>query len=267
MTVPKVHSPQDIRAIFGRNLQSLAARAGSVSQLCRDLGINRTQFLRYLNGSAFPRPDVLQRICAHFGVDARILLEPIDDIPPPSDHQHLAALMDRTHPEAAELHIPETMFPSGLFRIWRRSFALPDRAVVSLARVWREGRLTLIKSYEPQQLTPYAFDMARPPVAPVQGFVMRAEDGVVALSMPRGQRLHRFTYLRQGHAGFGTLHAGYATLARDRSAGQLRAVGVLAEHLLAPHPPLIRLARETGYRPMDQVPALFARHLMQDHPN
>ena len=76
----KQPSPAELRKMFGANLRILADRFPSVSQLCRELGINRTQFNRYLSGESFPRPDVLHRICQFFDMDARILLEPIDTL-------------------------------------------------------------------------------------------------------------------------------------------------------------------------------------------
>ena len=64
--------------MFGANLRSLSKDYVSVSELSRQLGINRTQFNRYLAGESFPRPDVLARICGFFKVDARMLLEPVE---------------------------------------------------------------------------------------------------------------------------------------------------------------------------------------------
>ena len=61
--------------MFGANLRQLAADYPSISDLARQLGINRTQFNRYLSGESFPRPDVLARICRFFEIDARVLLE------------------------------------------------------------------------------------------------------------------------------------------------------------------------------------------------
>lgn len=71
-------TPAELRSMFGANLRRLARAYPSVSAMCRELGINRTQFNRYLAGESFPRPDVLDRICRFFDVDARILLEPLD---------------------------------------------------------------------------------------------------------------------------------------------------------------------------------------------
>jgi transcriptional regulator with XRE-family HTH domain len=59
--------------MFGANLRELSRRYASISDLSRRLDINRTQFNRYLSGESFPRPDVLDKICEFFGVDARIL--------------------------------------------------------------------------------------------------------------------------------------------------------------------------------------------------
>lgn len=66
--------------VFSDNLTRLVAREPSISAVCRALEINRTQFNRYLSGEAHPRPEVLAKICAHFGYDARILLTPLADI-------------------------------------------------------------------------------------------------------------------------------------------------------------------------------------------
>ena len=118
MTPP---TPSELRNTLGANLRSLAQNTTSISALCRDLGINRTQFNRYLSGESFPRPDVLFRICNYFDVDARIILEPLEEIGTNS-----RALL--THPEIADFlapgvsQLPETMFPSGFYQFARRSF-------------------------------------------------------------------------------------------------------------------------------------------------
>ena len=73
-------SPAELRSMFGENLRILANDYPSISELSRQLGINRTQFNRYLSGESFPRPDVLWKICDFFEVDARVLLEPVQNI-------------------------------------------------------------------------------------------------------------------------------------------------------------------------------------------
>lgn len=108
-------SPSDLRQMFGANLRQLSASAKSISALCRELGINRTQYNRYLAGESFPRPDILHRICEHFDVDARILLEPVDSIGERNDNLFLHEEM-KEFLGTASRPVPEEIMPSGLYR-------------------------------------------------------------------------------------------------------------------------------------------------------
>ena len=53
---------------FSRNLRSLCAEYSSIAQVCRDIGLNRQQFNRYLNGGGMPSAHNLRRIAQHFDV-------------------------------------------------------------------------------------------------------------------------------------------------------------------------------------------------------
>jgi len=64
---------------FSRNLRLLCSRERSVSELCRQIGLNRQQFAKYLSGAAMPSAHTLRRICTHFDVDGRELFEPHED--------------------------------------------------------------------------------------------------------------------------------------------------------------------------------------------
>src|SRR5699024_7323279 len=72
LMVKTAQSPAQLRSVFGNNLRQLVRSRGSISELARELDLNRTQMNRFLNSASFPRPDVLQRICTVFGVDARV---------------------------------------------------------------------------------------------------------------------------------------------------------------------------------------------------
>ncbi len=54
---------------FAENLKYLCGFYGSISEVCRQLEINRQQFNRYLNGRAFPSFKNLKKICDFFGVE------------------------------------------------------------------------------------------------------------------------------------------------------------------------------------------------------
>ena len=71
----------EIREVFARNLVRLCETYPTVTKAAEELGINRVQLNRYRAGESFPRPDVLQKICDHFGVDANILVAPLEELP------------------------------------------------------------------------------------------------------------------------------------------------------------------------------------------
>ncbi len=255
-----------LRDVFGQNLRILATGESSISAACRALGINRTQFNRFLTGTAFPRPDVLYRICTYFGVDARILLEPLAPEREPRMADELARVLHSMVDAPLDFRVDQTLLPSGIYRIWRRSFLQPDRAMVAISRVWRDGLVTRMKSYEPYLVNPRLVEMSRPPRLPCHGLFMRAEDGIMLLTMFPRTRMLRFSYFRQGLAGFGSLFPGYAVLGRDHTEGMLRGSGAVLEHLPAPVSGLMGLARATGFRKASAVPALFRSYLMDKSP-
>ncbi|MDA7965453.1 helix-turn-helix transcriptional regulator [Ruegeria sp.] len=63
---------------FSANLRSLCAEYGSISQICRDMGLNRQQFNRYLNGTSMPSAHNLRRIARHFDLTEEQLFAPAD---------------------------------------------------------------------------------------------------------------------------------------------------------------------------------------------
>ena len=53
---------------FSKNLRSLCLEAGSFAQVCREIGINRQQFNRYINGHGMPSAHNLNRMARYFGI-------------------------------------------------------------------------------------------------------------------------------------------------------------------------------------------------------
>lgn len=51
---------------FSENLKMACSTRHSISEICRDLGINRQQFNRYINGYSRPSPFNLRKIAAYF---------------------------------------------------------------------------------------------------------------------------------------------------------------------------------------------------------
>jgi transcriptional regulator with XRE-family HTH domain len=60
------------------NLRFAASFLPSVSQLCRDIGLNRQQVNKYLNGANRPSPYNLRRIAAYLGIEPEELALPAE---------------------------------------------------------------------------------------------------------------------------------------------------------------------------------------------
>jgi transcriptional regulator with XRE-family HTH domain len=59
----------ELRAAFAKKLGQLSRTKTSIAQVCRDLGINRQQFNRYLAGETLPNEQNFERISKYFGVE------------------------------------------------------------------------------------------------------------------------------------------------------------------------------------------------------
>ena len=71
----------DLRTNLAFNLRRLCGKSGvSISQTCRRIGINRSQFERYLEGKSLPHKQTATRISTFFGVSEGELYAP----PPPA---------------------------------------------------------------------------------------------------------------------------------------------------------------------------------------
>lgn len=59
---------------FPENLKKLCSVEKSIADVCRNIGINRQQFNKYLNGSSTPSTYNMRKICNYFQIDERILM-------------------------------------------------------------------------------------------------------------------------------------------------------------------------------------------------
>ncbi len=72
---------------FADNLRRLSLAKSSIAQVCRELGMNRQQFNKYLSGANLPGPVTLEKIARYFCVDSRSMFAWQDDTPRISPHQ------------------------------------------------------------------------------------------------------------------------------------------------------------------------------------
>lgn len=114
---------------FAENLKLACSFSASISSVCRELGINRTQFNRYLRATARPSANILNRLCDHFGV------------------------------EGSEFHLPPTQF-SRIIALKRKT-TKPRPAYADTIDNLRSASLPAIKSYLGYYYV-YYFSMSSP---------------------------------------------------------------------------------------------------------
>ena len=232
--------------MLGGNLRQLSQRAVSISALCRDLGINRTQYNRYLAGESFPRPDVLHRICTHFGVDARILLEPVGEIAGSGggllQHPAVSAFVGN-----AARPLEEEQFPAGFYRFVRRSFTDDARFVQGLIHVFRADGGVFLRGFEAREAMRSQGLPTDPHTREFRGVVLAQEDGVAALVSRKGAATTSFNYLARIPTFENNFWAGYVTrTVRENTAGR-RVERLVYEYLGRDRRKVMKAARKAGF--------------------
>ncbi|EEE38872.1 transcriptional regulator, XRE family [Rhodobacteraceae bacterium KLH11] len=228
-------SPANLRRMFGANLKQLACQYPSVSELCRQLGINRTQFNRYLAGESFPRPDVLDRICRFFDVDARILLKPLDEIEPsghPASEIFDRFLSDRVQPP----------FAPGFYHAAEAASGPRQAARHRLVFVRQIRHCTLLRSYEPRCLMPETPASARE----VQGIASRVGGQIYTLMSRRGAQDCQMMVLSEHPGAVGQRWTGHVYRMSEGAAAGSGAQRLELHYLGYDLPAVLQLGRKAN---------------------
>ena len=257
-------SPAELRSMFGSNLRILAQAYPSISELSRQLGINRTQFNRYLSGESFPRPDVLARICTFFDVDARVLLEPVESISGGNDP--LTGPVLRDFVGAGVEDVDEALFPSGFYRFSRRSFIDRDKFVVGLVWVFREGSTTFIRGFEARAaMTGQGLGITRD-AREFRGLVSRQEDGVSAMISRKGAMTASFNFLSRVTSFENNYWVGYVARTVREIPEAERVVRMVYEYLGTGIGRAKEAGKTAGYCSVEELLPFHQRLLQPDLP-
>lgn len=137
----------DINA-FTENLRFACATRPSISQICREIGINRQQFNRYISGEARPSAHNLSRIAAFFGVGSQ-------------DFSLAAAAFQKrmTRPDQRRVDggllleglpgdLPSLRRHLGYYQTYHLSPSWPGLVVCSCARLMEDNGSVQVKSIE-----------------------------------------------------------------------------------------------------------------------
>lgn len=250
--------------MFGGNLRILAKGYPSVSELSRQLGINRTQFNRYLAGDSFPRPDVLARICEFFDVDARVLLDPVGSFgasEPVLNGPELSAFL------GAGLHVSEREFPTGFYRFTRKSFVDPSRYAQGLVWVWRNrSDQCFVRGYEAREAMQRQGLTSGASLREFRGLVLRQENAITMNISRRGAMTSSFNMLHPEASFENNFWVGYVARTVPESISSQRVVRMVYEHLGRGPARALPIARAAGLIPAEKVPPFHLAKLQGDAP-
>lgn len=257
--------PVEIRNIFGANLRQMSGTYPSIAGLCRELGINRTQYNRYLSGESFPRPDVLHRICQFFGTDARILLEPVDKIRPGgNDLLHHPVISQYIGRSATQ--VEEDEFPSGFYRFTRISFTDGSKAVLGLIYIMRSDGYTFLRGFEPREAMRQQGLPENNFTREFRGIVLTQEAGVAALVARKGAVTCSFNFLAKVATYNDNYWEGYTTRTIRESISGPRVARLVYEYLGKDTHLVLDSARRAGIIEASEVPTFHARLLRLNDP-
>ncbi len=255
-----VVDPVVLRSVFGANLRKLAGRYPSVAGLCRELGINRTQFNRYLSAESFPRPDVLHRICTFFKVDARILLEPVDGLISQSQDIFRHPVVEEFLGKTGSI-VTENDFPSGLYRFSRPSFMDETQFVLGLLYVFRRDEKTFVRSFEARQAM-HEQGLADTVInREIRGAVLKQEQGIAVLAARRNSTTCSFSFLSRIASFQNNFWEGYAARTISESLNGQRVVRMVFEHVTGNTNAILAAARQAGLCTHEDLPPYHARLL------
>jgi len=246
---------RELHEIFSRNLRLLASKERSITELCRTLRINRTQFNRYLSGEVSPRPLILHKICEHFKVDARILLEPLKDLqsaPGANLFQDLFAAGAQTPSPA-----PPDLLPDGLYGEWKPSLHRPDHVnfhmfQISTHQGIRRTRVKCLDALKPKipglQNARHKIDYVGIAIAQINGFAL--------VDAPTGGKsVLTLTSFRYGYHFYEHIYPGVKLSSVSYSTQMTHScLPCFLERLPDDLPARLRAARTPYLQPIDSAP-------------
>lgn len=244
--------PAELRMILGKNLRFLSEGSESISDICRQIGVNRTQFNRYLNGTSFPRPDILFRICRHFKVDANIMLNPIDQSPSkqlPSSPNH----DDLLATSIADRPFDHYLLPDGMYQYWRKSFRQPHKAYQGMALIKTEGGQKLWRGYDIHDQAIRSGSNRFSRSSYYDGRLYQQFDGFTLILRTHYNNMMNITYFEYGMEWMPDYYSGISVITRRRLPEANRLASTVMRKLSDNFSEWITCARQCGSMEMDNL--------------
>jgi transcriptional regulator with XRE-family HTH domain len=115
----------ELREAFRKKLQLVTDEIGSVTAVAAMIGVNRTQFSRYLAGVSMPRPDLLFRLCRKLDLPMEWFFDRSPDNEASLAEFYFGTVMRRMV-RGQRFRVDEIAMPDGFYIIWKGTFAAKD---------------------------------------------------------------------------------------------------------------------------------------------
>ena len=263
----------DKLTIFGQNLRALCGRKPSISSVARDLEVGRVQFGRYLNGTSFPKPDLLDRICRYFNVDVAIFIRPLDEIEA-EQKDWMKKANALAYLQSAASYIEESTtyegfsrhLPDGIHCLWLNSFSDLSSVHCRLMQVRTVDGTRLIKGYD--RVGRLISDNFPAPLLKKEyrGTVLASSDGFTILTFGQAPARHlTMTFISLDYIAENLL-GGFSVLSRGEYAGRRRITRCVFQLLPQSPVDILRQARICEKKmTLEDVPEIIRNAIAPSH--
>ena len=252
--------------MFGANLRQLTQLRGPQSVVAEELDIGRVQFQRYLRSESFPKPNVLKRICDYFGVDARILTDPLteEQLEQIRQGEAIADTLAQIAPdmrEAVTFACPDQDFfqpgselPDGIYQLWRGSMSRPGNAYMTLIQIKTLRRARVMRGFDHRSLIePGSVIIGRQ--REFRGVLLRSQLGYVGLYFhSEPSRYVTMTFLSPFELNYQPAAVGFNCLARGPMHNHSRITRSIILRIDDTCGARLRAARQSGSVAWEDVP-------------
>lgn len=257
--------PESLNSIFGQNLKALCIEAGTFSDAARNLDISRVQLMRFIRGESFPKPNQLNRICAHFQTDARIFLQPLADLRKEMRDDKVSGpepCLPESLKRYAEPAIPLT---DGIHMIYRPSFTFPDLFISAPLMVRRRKGVTWLKGLDVPVFGSTRRDSGLIRDRSYAGFALSSPDGFVMYFHGTGTVpfLSAAHFNSSGYFAATGYFRGVYEIHRAAQIGEKRRVPIILAPLRQKASVIMDRVRRAGLHSFDVLPDHVRPYLLQ----
>ena len=149
----------------------------------------------FLNGESFPKPGLMKRICDHFSVNARILLEPLAELEAEKRHQNPGDVRGMSGPcdyaffgrdySVTEENVNREIVPDGLHLMIHPSFMWRDGYWIGMVRFFNKGGAQVMRGFDPIARGMRRSDLTPMKVREYRGLLLNSSESISFLYATR----------------------------------------------------------------------------------